>query len=71
MTSKEAIEHLMATGLSKYRIAKSLGLAPVSINQYLSGTKMSVQTAAKLASVHGLVITDSFSHGDQHDSKRH
>lgn len=59
-TSQQAIVILVGRGLSKYRIAKSLGVAPVSINHWLANTKMSEANAEKMLKVFNIEVTDSF-----------
>ena len=41
MTTKEAIESMLVQDMTKYQLAKTMGCAPISINQWLRGTKMS------------------------------
>ena len=42
MNQVEAINHvLVAKGYSKYRMSVLMGCAPISIGQWLTGTKMS------------------------------
>lgn len=60
MRTKEAVEYLISTGLTKYRIAKTLGITPVSINQYLNGTKVSAKTAGLFKSHFSIDISDAF-----------
>lgn len=61
MTTKEFVKWaLKERQLTKYRLAVSLDLAPVSINQYLRGTRMSTSTTKKVLQVYGVTVTDSF-----------
>lgn len=61
-TAKAVQAALSNTGLSKYALAKALGMASsVSVNQWLRGTRMSVDTATKFEHLYGIVIDDSFS----------
>ena len=60
-TSQQAIVILLGRGLTKYRIATRLGMAPVSVNQWLKGIKMSTRTAEKFKTTFGIEITDAFS----------
>lgn len=60
-TSQQAIVILVGRGLTKYRIAKTLGVAPVSINHWLSGTKMSEVNAERMLALYEIEITDFFS----------
>lgn len=59
MTTKEAIEHELSKGITKYRIAQLLHCAPVSVNQWLRGTKMSDMYKDKFKEVFGVEIDDS------------
>lgn len=61
LTTKGAIEHLINQGYSKYRIAKMLEVAPVSINHWLSGTKMSESIAKRMLVTFKINVTDFFS----------
>lgn len=63
MQTKEAVEYLIGKGLTKYRIAKTLGITPVSINQYLNGTKASEKTAKLFETHFGIIISDVFVRG--------
>lgn len=60
MKTAEFVRTILASGITKYRLAKSLGLAPVSVNQYLRGTRMSRATANKVLEVYNISITDVF-----------
>ena len=60
LTTKEAVQVLLDSGMSKYRLAKNLGLAPTSINQYLKGTKMSEATAKVVKAEYNITVTDCF-----------
>ena len=59
MTSVEAIQNLVARGLSKYAIAKSLGAFPVSIDHWLSGVKMSEKYKLKMKKRWGINVDDT------------
>lgn len=64
MTTKEFVQWALETkGLTKYRLAMTLKLAPTSINQYLRGTRMSTVTADVVKSVYGVTIVDSYNRG--------
>lgn len=59
MTSIEAVQCLLSMGLSKYAIAKSIGAFPVSVDQWLAGTRMSIKYITKMKEIHGLTINDT------------
>lgn len=59
-TSQQAVLILLGRGLTKYRIAKELGMSPVSVNQWLSKTVMSDKTAARVKELFDIEITDAF-----------
>lgn len=60
-TSQQAVTILLGRGLTKYRIATRLGMAPVSVNQWLKGVRMSQATALLVKQEFGIEITDAFS----------
>lgn len=61
LTTKEAVMHVLnKTGMTKYALAKSLDLAPVSVNQYLRNTRMSVDTAVRFYSLYSIKIKDMY-----------
>jgi len=50
----------LCEGLTKYRMAKDLGMASAtSVNQWLRGTKMSEATATKFEDLYGVKIDDA------------
>jgi len=57
----EAVEYVLGlTDLTKYRMAKELGMASAtSVNQWLRGTKMSEATAAKFEELYGVEVNDA------------
>lgn len=57
----EAVEYVLGlTDLTKYRMAKELGLASAtSINQWLRGTKMSEASAKKFEELYGVEVNDA------------
>ena len=59
MTTTEAINSILTSGRTKYSVAKELGCHPVSINQWLRGTKMSKEYADKVVELHGIKIDDN------------
>jgi DNA-binding NarL/FixJ family response regulator len=60
-TTQQAVMVLLGRGLTKYRIAVRLNMAPVSVNQWLRGVRMSKTTATKVMEEFNIEITDSFS----------
>ena len=61
MTTKEFVEWaLKEHKLTQYRLGKYLKLSPVSIAQYLRGTRMSNRTAAIVLAKYNVTITDAF-----------
>ena len=59
MKTKEAVEQVLASGLSKYALAKSLNCAgAVSVNQWLANTKMSSAFVDKFEVLYGIRISD-------------
>lgn len=60
LTTQKAIEHLVFTGYSKYRIAKMLGVQPIMLTHYERGhIRMSQVTADKMRAYYGIIITDA------------
>lgn len=57
----EAVEYVLClTDLTKYRMAKELGLASAtSINQWLRGTRMSEEFAKKFEELYGVEVNDA------------
>jgi len=65
MQTKEAVATVLASGLSKYALAKSLGCAgTVSVNQWLANTKMSDKFTDKFKALYGIEIDDSIPSSD-------
>lgn len=61
MQTKEAVSFVLnAKGLTKYALAKSLGSAPVSVNQWLRGTRMSAAKAEKFKQLYIIEIEDTY-----------
>ena len=59
MTTNQAIEYLLRTyGWSKYKLAQRIGCAPVSIDQWLKGTKMGAQYRAIVKRKFGVEVND-------------
>ena len=61
MNTADAVQFVLdMTELSKYRMAKELGLASAtSINQWLRGTRMSEEFATKFEALYGVKIDDA------------
>ena len=61
MKTTEAVTYVLSvTELTKYRMAKELGLvSATSINQWLRGTKMSEAFAVKFEELYGVKIDDA------------
>lgn len=61
MNTTAAVEYVLSlTGLTKYRMAKELGLASAtSINQWLRGTRMSEEFADKFEELYGVKVNDA------------
>jgi hypothetical protein len=61
MKTAEAVGYVLdVTGLTKYRMAKELGLvSATSINQWLRGTKMSEAFVSKFEELYGVQVDDS------------
>lgn len=61
LSTKEAVERMLAAGYTKYRLAKALGVASsVSVNQWLKGTKMRKDTAHRFEQLTGIAINDYY-----------
>lgn len=61
MQTKEAVEFVLnAKGLTKYALAKSLKAAPVSVNQWLRGTRMSAPKALLFKKLYLIEIEDIY-----------
>ena len=61
MNTKEAVTFVLETeGLSKYALAKSLDAYPISVNQWLRGTRMSEPFAELFEELYGIKIDDTF-----------
>lgn len=68
MTTREAIEFLVREGMSMYRIAKTLRVAPISVSNYRYGdNKMGLVTAARFEELFNIVITDAARPGRKAD----
>lgn len=61
MQTKEAVEFVLnAKGLTKYALAKSLNAAPVSVNQWLRGTRMSASKAKLFKKLYFIEIENTY-----------
>lgn len=61
MQTKEAVEFILASkGLTKYALAKSLRVAPVSVNQWLRGTRMSTAVAERFKTLYIINIENTY-----------
>jgi predicted transcriptional regulator len=58
-TSDAVAKVLLERGLSKYALAKSLNVFPVSINQWLKGTRMSERIADEFERLYKIKITNT------------
>lgn len=61
MQTKEAVQFVLGSkGLTKYALAKSLNAAPVSVNQWLRGTRMSATKAALFKKLYFIEIENTY-----------
>lgn len=61
MNTKEAVIHvLQKEGISKYKLAKVIGVSPIMIDCYLFKTRMRNETAAKFFTAYGIEIADTY-----------
>ena len=61
LTTQQAINKLVNEDkMTKYAVAKSLGVSVSSINQWLTRTRMSEKAAKRMAKVYGVKITDVY-----------
>ena len=65
VTVKAAIEEVLERGLTKYRMAKDLGVAPITIDKWLRQDikSMRAQAAEKFASLYNIKIDELFING--------
>jgi predicted transcriptional regulator len=60
MKTADAVAAVLAERMfSKYRLAQSLGAAATSVNQWLSGTRMSSAYAGKFKEQYSIEVTDA------------
>lgn len=60
MITKDAVSKVLADrGITKYRMAQDMGVAPVSINQWLSTTKMNDINRSKFQELYGVEVNDT------------
>lgn len=65
-TAKEAITWVLETsGLTKYALAKSLGVTPSMINRYLEGSNASKKVASRLLTHYGVEVLQTREVGRQ------
>lgn len=63
MNTREAVMVvLLREGISKYRLAKNLGIQPIMVDNYLGpkSTRMSKPTADKFTSLYNIEISDVY-----------
>ena len=61
LTMREAIIHLVNDReLSKYRIAKELGVQPIMINKYLDGSRPRQGAADRMEDTYGIEVTNVY-----------
>lgn len=60
MLTKDAVQTVLSQGFTKYALAKQLGCNPVSINQWLRGTRMSAVYADKVELLFNITVTDTY-----------
>lgn len=59
MTTKDAVAKVLADrGITKYRMAMQMDAFPISISQWLTGTKMSDPNRVLFLALYGVVIND-------------
>ena len=59
MKTKEAVSKVLADrGITKYKMAQEMDAFPISINQWLSGTKMSDPNRVLFLALYGVTIND-------------
>lgn len=64
LSTAAAVKELQARGLSRYKIAKTLGVSMVSPYQWAKGVRMNKSTAERFKAMYGILITDAFSWED-------
>ena len=62
MKTKDAVELVLdREGFSKYKLAKDLEVASsTSVNQWLRGTRMSVDVAVRFEELYNIKISDAY-----------
>ena len=60
LTAKQAVEHLLDLGMSKYAIAKKLSISGNMPNNYLNGAQMRPPTASLFKQVFNITIKDVY-----------
>ena len=60
MRTKDAVAKVLADrGITKYRMARDMDSFPVSVSQWLTGTKMSAPNRARFLALYGVEIDDT------------
>lgn len=67
MTPKEAMEQLIAKGISKYRIAQVMGMHPIMTDRLLLSQVKTIrkEAAENLLEVFGVAISDLYINGEK------
>jgi len=60
LTRTAVLKVLKETGMSKYRLAKELGIQPIMINNYLKKTRMGKVTAERFELIFNIRIKDVY-----------
>lgn len=61
MNTHDAVLHVLKEeGISKYRLAKVIGVQPIMIDNYLFKTRMRQATADKFETAYGIKIDDVY-----------
>lgn len=65
MTPKEAISMILEQGISKYKIAKVMGMQPIMVDRFLQGKQTTIrrEAADKLLAVWDIEIDDNYING--------
>ena len=63
MKTKDAILQVLSgrAAPSKYALAKAIGVRPIMVSHYLTGSRMKQGTADKFQEIFGIEITDVYS----------
>ena len=61
MKTRDAVIHVLKEeGISKYKMAKDIGVQPIMINHYLNKCRMRQDTANRFQLVYGIEIDDVY-----------